>query len=73
MTDLLRKPTAPHGKAHQITPQSAGWDYVGFTLYHLAAGEMAAEDTGTREVILVMVEGKARISGAGQDWGVRFH
>ena len=65
MSDLLKKPFGTHGKVHEITPQSAGWRYVGFSLYHLRAGEHAAELTGDREVILVMVEGKARISGGG--------
>jgi 5-deoxy-glucuronate isomerase len=70
MTDLLRHPFGARGKVHEITPQSAGWRYVGFSLYRLRAGDAAAETTGDREVILVMVEGKARVSGAGRDWGV---
>ncbi|TMV85490.1 5-deoxy-glucuronate isomerase [Thioclava sp. BHET1] len=70
MADLLRKPFGQHGKVHEITPQSAGWRYVGFSLYRLRPGESAAEATGGREVILVLVEGKARITGAGQDWGL---
>ena len=70
MPDLLCKPFGTRGKVHQITPESAGWRYVGFSLYRLRPGEAAAEPTGAREVILVMVEGKARISAAGQDWGV---
>jgi 5-deoxy-glucuronate isomerase len=67
---LLRKPFGAHGKVHAITPQSAGWRYVGFALYRLRPGETATEATGGDEVILVMVEGKAAIEGAGQDWGV---
>jgi 5-deoxy-glucuronate isomerase len=70
MTDLLRKPFGTHGKVHEITPISAGWRYVGFSLYRLRAGETAAEVTGSNEVILVMVEGKARFTADGQDWGV---
>ena len=66
MPDLLRKPFGTHGKVHEITPQSAGWRYVGFSLHRLRAGETAAEATGDREVILVMVEGKAAITGAGR-------
>lgn len=66
---LLRKPVAGAGRVHHITPESAGWGYVGFTLYRLRAGESAAEATGNREVILVLVEGKANVTGAGQDWG----
>ncbi|RBP80682.1 5-deoxyglucuronate isomerase [Rhodobacter sp. 140A] len=70
MADLLRKPFGTHGKVHEITPASAGWRHVGFSLYRLRPGESAAEATGATEVILVMIEGRARIHAAGQDWGV---
>ncbi|CAD0185175.1 5-deoxy-glucuronate isomerase [Ruegeria sp. THAF57] len=70
MSDLLKKPFGRRGKVHDITPASAGWRYVGFGLYHLRAGDSVSEATGDREVILVMVEGKASITGARQDWGV---
>ena len=67
MTHLLRKPLGQHGKVHQITAQDAGWRHVGFSLYRLRAGESAAEATGTTEVILIMVEGKAAFTAAGQN------
>lgn len=70
MSKLQLKPFGSHGKVHEITPQSAGWRYVGFSLYRLRQGETVTERTGDREVILVMVEGKARIEAAGEDWGV---
>ena len=70
MAGLLVKPRGVSGKVHEVTPQSAGWVYVGFSVYRLAPGERAAEATGGREAILVLVEGKARIAAAGQDWGV---
>ena len=70
MPDLLRKPFGTHGAVHRITPQSAGWRYVGFSLYRLRAGETAAEATGMNEAILVLVEGKAQITAAGRDWGI---
>jgi 5-deoxy-glucuronate isomerase len=69
MTDLLRKPRGTGGKVHDITPTEAGWSYVGFGLYHLKAGEVASEPTGDREVILVLVEGKARVSAGPRDLG----
>jgi 5-deoxy-glucuronate isomerase len=75
MADLLVKPSGASGKVHDITPDSAktplspDWAYVGFGLYKLAPGEVASEATGDREVILVLVEGKANIEAAGQDWG----
>lgn len=69
MADLLRKPSGTKGKVHDITPQSAGWGYVGFGLYRLAPGETAAEATGDREAILVLVEGKATLTAGGQNFG----
>ena len=70
MGDLLRKPRGTTGLVHDITPQTAGWGYVGFALHRLAPGDHVAGVTGAREVILVLVEGKAHLTGAGQDWGV---
>ena len=75
MSDLLRKPTGSTGKVHDITiasargEKSAEWGYVGFGLYRLAPGERVSEATGDLEVILVLVEGKAKLKGAGKDWG----
>lgn len=75
MSDLLRKPTGISGKVHAITPENAksplspDWAYVGFSLYRLAPGETAGEATGDREAILVLVEGKAKLSASGEDFG----
>lgn len=69
MSEFLVKPGGTSGKVHDITPESAGWGYVGFGLYHLAPGETAAEATAEREAILVLVEGKARITAAGEAFG----
>jgi len=74
--DLLVKPGASHGKMHDITvaraktAKSPDWNYVGFGLYRMAAGENAREHTGDREVILVIVEGKADIVANGEAFGV---
>lgn len=69
MTNLLRKPTGASGKVHDVTPKDAGWGYVGFGLFRLKPGESVAEKTGDTEVILVLVEGKADISGGGKAFG----
>lgn len=69
MSKLLVKPAGTTGKVHDVTPESAGWGYVGFGLYRLKPGETAAEATGDREAILVLVEGKARLTAAGADFG----
>ena len=70
MTDAPRA-TRPATAARCTTsrPPSAGWGYVGFGLYRLAAGETVGEPTGDTEVILVLVEGKARIGAGGTDFG----
>ncbi|WP_116133989.1 5-deoxy-glucuronate isomerase [Tropicimonas sp. IMCC34043] len=77
MNELLRKPSGTTGKVHDITvavaggPLSPDWAYVGFGLYRLTAGEIVSEATGDREAILVLVEGKAAIKAAGEDFGVQ--
>lgn len=70
MTDLHRKPSGNHGLVHDITARGAGWGYVGFQLYRLTAGESASSNLGSDEAILVWVEGKGSLVGAGRDWGV---
>ena len=69
MADLHRKPSGTTGKVHDITPATAAWRYVGFGLYRLGAGETAAEPTGEREAILVLVEGRAAIEVGGESFG----
>lgn len=69
MSRLLVRPSGTSGLVHAITPASAGWTYVGFELHRLMPGETAAGHVGSDEAILVLVEGKARIEAAGQDWG----
>lgn len=69
MTGLLRRPTAESGKVHHITPADAGWSYVGFGLYRLKAGAQATEQTHDTEVILVLVEGRARIRAGDRELG----
>lgn len=70
ISHLQHKPFGTHGKVHEVTPASAGWRHVGFSLYHLRPGDEVSEATGDNEVILVMVQGKAAFSAAGQDWGI---
>lgn len=70
MAELHLKPLAERGLVHAVTPASAGWGHVGFSLYRLRAGDEVRGQTGADEVILVVVEGKVALSGAGQHWGV---
>ena len=70
MMSLLRRPLGESGRIHRITPENAGWKYVGFSLHRMAPGESASERTGRMEAILVLVEGKAEISVAGKSLGI---
>ena len=57
-----RRPT--QGRTIHVTPESAGWTYVGFDLCRLKPGESARGDTSEREVCLVLISGRAAIGAA---------
>jgi 5-deoxy-glucuronate isomerase len=69
MSRLRLRPLADHGRVHAVTPDSAGWDYVGFALYRLAAGEAIEASTEDREVCLVLVSGRAKVWAEGDAFG----
>ena len=69
MSKLLVKPRPGDGSVVKVTPQSVGWSYVGFELYRLKAGQSVSSETGDSEVCLVLITGKAEVSGGGQDFG----
>lgn len=71
MSRLLRHPTAPDaGRAiHRITPESAGWNYVGFDVLQLEPGQQIAQPTGGREVCLVLISGRAAVQAGSEDFG----
>lgn len=50
-----------------VTPESAGWKYVGFDLVQLG-GDPVARETGDRELCLVVVSGRCRVTSAHGDW-----
>ena len=69
MSELLVKPSGDTGKVIDVTPESAGWRYVGFALHKLAAGQSVSAVTGNREVCLVFVSGTGSMSAAGEALG----
>lgn len=69
MSKLLVKPLGRQGRVSHVTPQSAGWTYVGFELHRLKPGETVAAETGERETCLVLVAGKATIAAGGKQLG----
>ena len=72
MSRLLVKPSRPaaDGAVHRITPQSAGWSYVGFEVFDLAPGQVLAQPTGGREVCLVLLSGRAEVSAGPENFGI---
>lgn len=56
-----RKEPREDGNLLTITPESAGWTYVGFEVYTLEAGQELSSDTGDQEVCLVLLTGKATV------------
>jgi 5-deoxy-glucuronate isomerase len=69
MAGLLRRPAGRTGLVHDITPEGAGWQYVGFALWRLAAGARAGGATGDREAVLVIAEGHVRLHAGGSALG----
>ncbi|PRX39584.1 5-deoxyglucuronate isomerase [Planifilum fimeticola] len=63
MPDLHLKPHDPDqdGKILSVTPESAGWKYVGFEVYSLKKGQRLKRETGKNEVCLVLLSGKATV------------
>lgn len=70
MADLLVKPESGSGCVSRVTPESAGWTYVGFELFRLKAGEGASAETGDREACLVWVSGTGRARSGADDFGL---
>lgn len=63
MSKLLSKYQSPdeQGCIQKITPQSAGWGYVGFEAYELKEGQTLEQNSGDNEICLVIVSGKATV------------
>lgn len=69
MKNLHRKPNCNSGKVFDLTPEQAGWSYVGFSLYKLKVGQKVKEFTNKNECILVIVEGKAKMQAGDYEFG----
>jgi 5-deoxy-glucuronate isomerase len=50
-----------------VTPESAGWTYVGFEVLELA-GEVARRETADRECCLVVIEGSCDVRSSHGEW-----
>jgi 5-deoxy-glucuronate isomerase len=52
-----------------VTPESAGWTYVGFEVGRMEPGDAIEEFSGDREICLVFLSGKGRVFVGGKDFG----
>jgi 5-deoxy-glucuronate isomerase len=70
MADLIVPNQKPNeeGRALNISPESAGWEYVGFQVFSLKKGQSIKKETGDQEVCLVLVQGKADIATSKKKW-----
>lgn len=67
MPDLLVKKGLPDkdGCILSVTPESAGWTYVGFAVHQLAAGNSINKSEPGRETCLVVLSGTVSVAVAG--------
>ncbi|HEY8864041.1 MAG TPA: 5-deoxy-glucuronate isomerase [Candidatus Dormibacteraeota bacterium] len=72
MSGRLVKPSrhapGPDGLVVSVTPESAGWSYVGFEMYRLRRGATIERSTEGREVCAVMLSGRADMSFDDHEW-----
>jgi 5-deoxy-glucuronate isomerase len=70
LTELLVHPSSPgsDGTVLSVSPESAGWEYVGFEVLRLADGVTAERDCGNRELCVVVVGGTVDVASEHGEW-----
>ncbi|MDZ7645565.1 MAG: 5-deoxy-glucuronate isomerase [Woeseiaceae bacterium] len=66
MADLLVRSGAPD-REHcviRVTPESAGWRYVGFAVHRLGEGESLRQELADRETCIVVLSGRVDVAAA---------
>jgi 5-deoxy-glucuronate isomerase len=56
------------GSVVKVTPESAGWEYVGFEVLRLAEGRTVERGTDGEEVCLVLLAGYCNVSAGENQW-----
>ncbi|WP_270169050.1 5-deoxy-glucuronate isomerase [Paenibacillus sp. SYP-B4298] len=64
MAELIVPTRQPdhEGKVLEITPQSAGWEYVGFEVFSLKPGQRLSRKTEDKEYCLVVLSGRGEVA-----------
>lgn len=70
MPNFIVPATTPDrdGCVLSITPQTAGWEYVGFQVFRLSEGQTLSRATGDQEAALVLLSGRADVKAGGESW-----
>lgn len=71
MSKLLIRPNekaAQDGNIIRMTPESAGWEYVGFEVYKLNEGQSLKLETGNNEMAVVLLSGRTNASTKLKSW-----
>ncbi len=65
---ITSRPPAEDGRQLRITPESAGWRYVGFEVYTLPPDQTIGRDLGGTEACIVLLSGIANIKTNTRAW-----
>ena len=52
----------------RVTPESAGWTYVGFSVYVLEDGRRLELGEAGRETCVVVLAGRCHFAAGGREW-----
>jgi 5-deoxy-glucuronate isomerase len=73
VSDLLvasKKEPDADGSVVKVSPESAGWDWVGFEVLRLGAGQRVERRAGGEEVCLVALGGLCTVSTESDEWEI---
>lgn len=68
VSPLQIKPRAGTGEYQRITPESAGWEHLGFSARRMRRGEQWQASTGDCEYGLVILGGQCSVHSSRGDW-----
>lgn len=71
MSEYIIKPKSTpdeDGTILKVTPETAGWEYVGFQVAKLAEGQTLTRESGDQELCIVFLSGVGDVSTREQTW-----
>jgi 5-deoxy-glucuronate isomerase len=66
--NLLIKPRKDSQEIVRVTPESAAWGYVSFSVYQLPAGETLTLTEDAKELCAIVLAGTVSAEAGGQNW-----